>query len=90
MKELKALVVLTKEHSVVLLNLLESLNKLGSNGFYLLLRGLELLILLQSQLASSMEEMRSFFSLEFSASKASTLDTVDATFVSWLRYFEVI
>ena len=46
MKELKALVVLTKEHSVVLLNLLESLNKLGSNGFYHLLRGLELLILL--------------------------------------------
>ena len=31
-KELKALVVLAKEYSVVLLSLLESFNSLGSNG----------------------------------------------------------
>ena len=52
-KELKVLVVPTEEHSVVLLSLLESLNGLGSNSLYLLLRGLELLILFQSQLPLS-------------------------------------
>ena len=98
MKELKALLVLAEEHSVVLPSLLESLNGLGSNSLYILLRSLELLVLLQGQLplsskvvpqnldlsltmlASSMAEMRSFFNLEFSASKASTLDTTNATF----------
>ena len=47
-KELKTLVVPTEEHSDVLLNLLESLNGLGSNNLYLLLYNLQLLILFQS------------------------------------------
>ena len=55
MKELEALVVLAEEHSVVLLNLLESLNGLGSNSLYLLLHGLELLVLLQGQLPLNFE-----------------------------------
>ena len=49
-KELKALVAPTEEHNVVLLSLLKSLDGLGSNGLYLLLCSLELLILLQGQL----------------------------------------
>ena len=55
MKELKALVVPVEEHSVVLLSLLESLNSLGNNGLYLLLRSLELLVFLQGQLPFSSE-----------------------------------
>ena len=37
-------------------------------------------------LVSSMVEMRYFLNLEFSASKASTLDPTDLTFASWLKY----
>ena len=55
MKELEAFVVLAEEHSVVLLSLLESLNSLGSNNLYLLLHGLELLVLLQGQLPLNFE-----------------------------------
>ena len=42
-------------HRIVLLSLLESLNGLGNNNLYLLLRGLELLVFLQGQLPLSSE-----------------------------------
>ena len=54
-KELKTLVILTEEYNVVLLNFLESLNGLGSNGLHLLLHSLELLVFLQGQLPFSFE-----------------------------------
>ena len=50
MKKFKPLVVPVEEHNVVLLDLLESFHSLGSNGLHSLLRSLELLIFLHSQL----------------------------------------
>ena len=49
-QELKAFIILPKEHNVVLLHLLEGLDKLSSHCLDLLFCGQKLLVLLQSQL----------------------------------------
>ena len=54
-KELESLKVLTKEHIVMLINLLEGFNDLNSNGLNFLLSYQELLFFLHHQLMLSSE-----------------------------------
>ena len=99
-EKLKVLEVPTKEHSTVLLNLLETLDGLGSNDLQLLptarscssFSNSSYLSALRSspgdltfsltELASSIAVIKSFFNLEFFASKASSLDIDEVIFAS--------